>query len=180
MSPMQEDPTLAPWRRLGESLEGSFAAHARGLLTPDFAIQGREGKKIGCLEIHGPQGAELEAGDLQARIERSKPSGYAMLAGGAKILEAEPVGALNTPEITCLDHRYNGRLSLLRNTAWAGPAGERVTVRITGGLTNRNYEADFDVGDAGSLPVAFFLLYLTIALRRKAYLTAGLGRVDPP
>ena len=179
MSPMQEDPTLAPWRRLGESLEGSFAARARGLLAPDFAILGREGEEVGCLKIHGPQGAELEAGDLEARIERSAPSGYAMLAGGAKILEAEPVGALNTPEITCLDRLYKGRLSLLRNTAWAGPAGERVTVRITGGLTNRNYEAVFDVGDAGSLPVAFFLLYLTVALRRKAYVTVGFKGVHP-
>ena len=29
MSPMQEDPTLTPWRSLGETLEGSFAARAR-------------------------------------------------------------------------------------------------------------------------------------------------------
>src|ERR671911_343405 len=66
---------------------------------------------------------------------------------------------------------YRGRLSLLRNTAEAGPAGERATVRITGGLTNRKYDAVFDAGDAGSLPVAFFLLYLTVALRRNAYVT---------
>jgi hypothetical protein len=44
-------------------------------------------------------------------------------------------------------------------------------VSITGGLTNRTYEAVFDAGDEGSLPVAIFLLYLTVALRRKAYLT---------
>jgi hypothetical protein len=44
-------------------------------------------------------------------------------------------------------------------------------VSIKGGLTNRNYEVVFDAGDEGSLPVAFFLLYLTVALRRKAYLT---------
>jgi hypothetical protein len=171
MSPMQEDPTFASWRRLGESLEGSFAARARGLLAPDFAILDLEGEEIGCLEFHGPHGAELEAGDLEARIERSSPSGYAMLAGGAKILEAEPVGTLNTHEIRCLDRLYQGRLSLLRNTAWTGPAGERVTVRITGGLTNRNYKAVFDAGNAGSLPVALFLLYLTVTLRRKAYVT---------
>jgi len=46
-----------------------------------------------------------------------------------------------------------------------------VTARITGGLTNRNYEAVFDAGNAGSLPVALFLLYLTVTLRRKAYVT---------
>jgi hypothetical protein len=175
MSPMQEDQTLAPWRRFGETLEGSFAARARGLLAPDFAILGREGEEIGHLEIHGAEGSELEAGDLEARIERSFLCGYTMLAGGAKILTAEPVGTLNTPEIRCLDRLYKGRLFLLRNTAEAGPAGERVTVRISGGLTNRNYEAVFDAGDAGSLPVAFFLLYLTVTLRREAYLT-GKGR----
>ncbi len=171
MSPMQEDPTLTPWRRLGETLAGSFAARARGLLAPDFAILGREGKEIGRLEIHGAEGAELGAGYLQARIERSALSGYTMLMDGAEILTAEPLGAWNAPEIKCLDRLYEGRLSLLGNTARAGPAGKRATVSITGGLTNRNYEAVFDAGDEGSLPVAFFLLYLTVALRRRAYLT---------
>jgi hypothetical protein len=168
---MQEDPTLTPWRRLGETLEGSFAARARGLLAPDFAILGREGEEMGRLEIHGAEGAELGAGDLEGRIERSTLSGYTMLTNGAEILKAGPLGAWNTPEIKCLDRLYQGRLSLLRNTARAGPAGERATVHITGGLTNRNYEAVFDASDAGSLPVAFFLLYLTVALRRKAYVT---------
>ena len=169
MSPMHEAPT--PWRKLGENLEGSFVARARGLLAPQFAILGREGEEMGRLEIHGAEGAELGAGDLEGRIERSTLSGYTMLAGGAEILTAEPLRAWNAPEMRCLDHLYWGRLSLLRNTARAGPAGERATVHITGGLTNRYYEAVFDAGDAGSLPVAFFLLYLTIALRRKAYVT---------
>jgi hypothetical protein len=169
MSPMQEDPT--PWRRLGEALEGSFAARAHGLLAPEFAILGREGEEIGRLKIHGAEGGELGAGDLEARIERSALSGYTMLDGGAEILTAEPLGAWNAPEIKCLDRLYQGRLSLLRNMARAGPAGQKATVRITGGLTNRNYEAVFDAGDEGSLPVAFFLLYLTVALRRKAYVT---------
>jgi hypothetical protein len=171
MSPMHEDPVLTPWRRLGETLEGSFAARARGLLAADFAILGREGKEIGRLEIHGAEGAELGAGYLEARIERSALSGYTMLTDGAEILTAEPLGAWNAPEIKCLDRLYQGRLSLLRNTAEAGPAGARTTLRITGGLTNRNYEAVFDAADEGSLPVALFLLYLTVALRRRAYLT---------
>ena len=42
-------------------------------------------------------------------------------------------------------------------------------MRVTGGLTNRNYEAVFDTDDEGSLPVAIFLLYLLVALRREAY-----------
>jgi hypothetical protein len=170
MSPMQEGPT--PWRRLGETLEGYFAARARGLLAPDFAILARDGEEIGRLEIHGAEGAELGAGDLEARIERSALSGYTMFTDGVEILTAEPRRAWNAPEIKCLERLYLGRLSLLRNTARAGPAGERAAVCITGALTNRTYEAVFDAGDEGSLPVAIFLLYLTVALRHKAYLTA--------
>jgi len=169
MSPMQEDPTLAPWKRLGKTLAGSFAARARGLLATDFAIFGREGEEIGRLRIDGTEGAELEAGDLKARIERSEHTGYTMLSNGATILAAEPAGALITPEIRCVGRPYKGRLSLLRNTAEAGPAGDEATARITGGLTNRNYEAVFDAGNEGSLPVAFFLLFLTVTLRRRAY-----------
>jgi hypothetical protein len=171
MSPMHEAPT--PWRKLGENLEGSFVARARGLLAPQFAILGREGEEVGRLQIHGAEGAEFRAGYLEARIERSATSGYRMLKDDAVILTAKPLGAWNAPEIECLESLYQGRLSLLRNTAEAGPAGERVTVRITGGLTNRTYEAVFD--DEGSLPVAFFLLYLTVALRREAYLTGTKG-----
>src|SRR5215210_2462219 len=125
MSPMQEDPTLAPWKRLGETLAGSFAARARGLLATDFDIFGREGEEIGRLRIDGTEGAELEAGDLKARIERSEHTGYTMLSNGATILAAEPAGALITPEIRCVGRPYKGRLSLLRNTAEAGPAGTK-------------------------------------------------------
>ena len=175
MSPTQRDPKLAPWRRLGESLAGSFAARAKGLLASEFAIHGREGEEIGRLRLHGAEGAELEAGGLEARIERSALTGYTMLAGDATILASVAAGALDTPEIRCLDRLYRGRLSLLRNTAEAGPAGDEVTVRIKGGLTNRNYGAVFDAGNEGSLPVAFFLLYLIVTLRRGAYLT-GKGR----
>ena len=157
-----------------ETLEGYFAARARGLLAPDFAILAREGEEIGRLEIHGAEGAELGAGDLEARIERSALSGYTMFTDGVEILTAEPRRAWNAPEIKCLERLYLGRLSLLRNTARAGPAGKGLRC-ITGALTNRTYEAVFDAEDEGSLPVAFFLLYLTVALRRKAYLTGTKG-----
>jgi hypothetical protein len=166
MSPMQEDPTLATWRSLGERLTGSFAARARGLLASDFAILDREGDEAGRLRIHGPEGAEIEAGGLQARIERVARSRYRMLSGDTEILTA--AGASSTLEIRYFDRRYEARLSLLRNTAEATRGGE-VAVRITGGLTNRRYEAIFDVEDEGSLPVAFYLLYRIVALRREAY-----------
>jgi hypothetical protein len=172
MGPMQQDPTA--WRSLGETLAGSFTARARGSLvrTTEFAIQDRQGGRVGRLEIHGPAGAELEAGDLQARIERPAFSRYAMLAGGKRILAAEPVGSISTPEIRCFGRLYRGRLSLLHNRAEAAPSGEEaVKVRVTGGLTNRNYEAVFDADDEGSLPVAIFLLYLVVTLRRGAYVT---------
>lgn len=167
MDAMQQDP--AAWKNLGEALAGTFAARARGSLvrTSEFAIQDRQGGRVGRLEIHGPEGAELEAGNLQARIER--PSRYAMLAGGKRILAAEPVGSISTPEIRCFGRPYQGRLSLLRNKAEAAPSGEAIKVRVTGGLTNRNYEAVFDADDEGSLPVAIFLLYLVVTLRREAY-----------
>jgi hypothetical protein len=166
MSPMPEDPALAPWRRLGEILAGSFAARARGLLASNFGILDREGDEVGRLRIQGPEGAELEAGDLEARIVRVARSRYTMLSGGTEILTAGSVSS--TLEIRCLGRRYEARLSLLRNTAEAATGGE-VAVRITGGLTNRGYEAAFDVDAEGSLPVAFFLLYRTVALRREAY-----------
>lgn len=155
------DPT--PFRRLGETLAGSFAAHARGILGSDFEILDRDGQEVGCLRIHGQEGAELEAGDLEARIERVARSRYTMKAGGREVLAADS----NTLHLSC--HDYAARLSLLRNNAEAGPAGGEVTVRIRGGLTNRSYEADFDMEDEGSLPVAFFLLYRIVALRREVY-----------
>jgi len=168
---MPQDP--AAWRSFGETLAGSFATRARGSLfgTSEFVIQDSQGGRVGRLEIHGPAGAELDAGELQAQIERPAPSRYAMLAGGEQILAAGPVGSISTPEIRCFGRLYRGRLSLLRNKAEAAPSGEAVKVGVTGGLTNRNYGAVFDAGDEGSLPVAIFLLYLLIALRREAYLT---------
>jgi hypothetical protein len=163
MSPTPEDPTLAPWRRLGETLAGSFTARARGLLGSEFSIMNRGGEEVGRLRIDGSEGAQLEAGPLEAHIERVARSRYTMLSGGAEILTA---GA--SLEIRCLDRPYEVRLSLLRNSAEAATGGE-VAARITGGLTNRGYEASFDVEEEGSLPVAFFLLYRIVALRREAY-----------
>lgn len=165
MSPLPEETT--PWRRLGEVLAGSFAARAHGLLGSDFAILDREGEEVGRLRIHGSEGAQLRAGDLEAEISRVARSRYMMLSGGAEILTAGSAGA--SLEIRCPGRLYETRLSLLRNTAEAGPAGGEVVARITGGLTNRRYEAFFDVDEGCSLPVAFFLLYRTVALRREAY-----------
>jgi hypothetical protein len=168
MSSMQRDPE--PWRKLGETLPGHFRARARGLLASEFTLLDRENRQIGRLEIHGPAGAELEAGNVEARIERAGRSSYRMLSHDNEILTS--TGDATSPGITSLHHPYSAKLFLLRNTAEASPAEYMATIRIKGGLTNRNYEASFEPGDEGSLPVALFLLYRLVALRREAFRTA--------
>jgi hypothetical protein len=169
MGPMPRDPE--PWRKLRETLEGRFTARARGLLASEFVLLDREGAHIGKLDLHGRAGADLTAGDVEARIERVGLYDHAMLSSGEEILTS--TGDPTSPGITSHNHPYETSLSLLRNKAEAGPAGNTTTVRINGGLTNRNYEATFEPGDETSLPVALFLLYRLISLRREAYVTGA-------
>lgn len=157
------------WRRLGEALSGYFAARTRGLLASDFVLLDREGVEFGHLEIHGLGGAELGAKGLEARIERIAPSSHRMLFGDNEILTS--TGVTTTPDIRCLGTPYETSFSLFRNTVEACPANRGAKVRIKGGLTNRNYEAYFETGEAGPLPVALFLLYRLVTLRRNAYRT---------
>jgi hypothetical protein len=165
MGPMPRDPE--PWRKLSGALDGRFTARARGLLASEFVLRDSEGTEVGRLDIQGPAGAELTAGDVGARIERVGRSGYAMLSSGREILTstAHPT----SPEITSQDHPYETGLSLLRNRAEAGPKDHTATVHIRGGLTNRTYEASFDARDENSLPVTLFLLYHLVSQRSKAY-----------
>jgi len=166
MRPVPEDHTLEPWRELGETLAGSFAARARGLLASDFALVDRRGREVGRLRVHGPEGAQLEAGNLSASIERTGPRRYAMLVGGVRILSAETAGSPDAMLVRRGEHEYEAGVALLRNTAEAHlPTGER-SASVRGGLTNRRYKITFD---AGALPVAVFLLYRLVALRRGAY-----------
>jgi hypothetical protein len=171
-----ESADLRPWRELRELLAGYFAARAQGLLASEFVLSSRSGAGFGRLQVHGSEGAELRAGSTIAKIERTAPSRYRMLTDAAETLAANPArntfGAL---ELRCADRTYDARLSLLRNTAVArSPEGGEAT-RIAGGLTNRSYEVVFDAGDEGSLPVAVFLLYHTVALRRRAFVAGGKG-----
>lgn len=167
MSPAPEDPT--PWGELREALAGSFAARARGLLGSDFAILDRGGRRIGRLRVRGQEGAQLEAGNLKAEIERATPGRYTMLAGGSEVLCAESAGSPATMIIRCERDPYEASLALLRNTAEASRNAGETAASITGGLTNRRYEAVFDAEDELSLPVAVFLLFRLVALRRGAY-----------
>jgi hypothetical protein len=169
MGPMPRD--TEPWRKLRETLDGRFTARARGLLASEFVLFDDEGSQIGSLDIHGPAGADLTAGDVGARIERVGRHGYAMLSSGEEILTS--TGDPTSPGITSHNHPYTTNLFLLRNKAEAGPNEHTTTIRITGGLTNRNYEASFEPGDENSLPIALFLLYHLISQRRSAYVTGG-------
>jgi hypothetical protein len=97
-------------------------------------------------------------------------------AGGTQVLSAETAGSPDaTTRIRCAERVYDANLALLRNTAVAlSPAGVSAG-RVAGGLTNRRYEVTFDAEDEGALPVAVFLLYRLVALRRGAYVTGAGG-----
>jgi hypothetical protein len=165
----------SPWSRLLKALCGSLAARARGFLGSEFILLNRSGEEFGRLRIHGRAGAEVEAGDLRAAIEGAPHGRHRMLTGDAETLVAEPLGSADALELRCGGRRYEARLSLLRNTAVARSRGGEEAARVTGGLTNRAYEAFFDAEDESSLPVAVFLLYYTVALRSRAYRMGAQG-----
>jgi hypothetical protein len=175
MEPVPLDLTLAPWRELREHLAGYFAARAQGLLASEFVLSNRGGEEFGRLRVHGPEGAELEVGSTRVKIERTARSRYRVLTGDAETLVAEFSGSSGALRLRCVNHTYEARLNLLRNMAVARSSGDKEVARIAGGLTNRNYEVVFDVGDEGSLPVTIFLLYYTVTLRRRAFLTSTRG-----
>ncbi len=175
MSSAPVNPPLAPWRGLQGRLAGYFAARASGLLASEFALSSRNGEGFGQLRIHGEEGAEFEAGSTKATIERTARSRYRMLTGDAETLVAEFAGSSGASRIRCGDRHYEIQLSLLRNAAVARSSGGEEAARITGGLTNLSYEVFFEPGDAGSLPVAVFLLYRTVSLRRRAFLAGAKG-----
>ena len=133
------------------------------------------GEEFGSLRIHDCVGGELGAENLRAVIERAPHGRHRMLSGEEETLVAEPLETADILVVRCAGRRYEAHLSLLRNTAVARSSVGEEAARVTGCLTNRTYEAVFDAGDEGSLPVAVFLLYYTAALRRRAYLTGDEG-----
>jgi len=175
MRSMPEDSTSAPWRTLQEHLAGYFAARARGLLASEFVLSSRSGEEFGRLHIRGPEGAHFEAGNTEATIERSARARYRMLTGDAETLVAEPAGSSGVLKVRCGNRLYETRFDLLRNAAVARSSGGEVAARVAGGLTNLRYQAFFDEEDEGSLPVALFLLYRVVALRRRAFLAGMRG-----
>lgn len=173
MSPVPEDPTPPSWLELRETFAGFFTASARGLLASDFALLDRGGRELGSLRVHEQEGALLEAGRLGVKIERATPSRYTMLAGNSEILSAGSAGGPGVMNVRCGGRPYAASLSLLRNTADARMASGETVARITGGFGNRRYEAFFDAEDECSLPVAVFLLFRLVTLRRSAYRTVA-------
>jgi hypothetical protein len=170
-----DDPTLAPWSPLQEHLAGYFAARARGLLASEFALSNRDGEEFGRLKIHGPEGAEFESSNPKAAIERTARSCYRMLTGDVETLVAQPAGSLGALQVRRGNRLYETYLDLLRNDAVACSSGGEEVAHVAGGLTNLSYEASFDAGEEGSLPVAVFLLYRIVALRRRAFLAGTRG-----
>ena len=180
MEPASPQAALAPWEGLRNTLAGSFSARPEGLISPNFVLLDRDGGEFGRLLVHGLEGAQLDAGPLRARIERGTRSRYRMLTGETETLVAEPAGSSVALEITCADRRYEARISLLRNTAVARAPGGAETARATGGFAGRSYDALFDAGDERSLPVAVFLLYHAVALRRRVFqASSGPGSRSP-
>jgi hypothetical protein len=177
MTPAPQDTT--PWEHLGERLAGSFAARAKGLLAPELLLSSSSGEEFGWLRPDGTEGAHFEAGDARATIERGTASRYRMLDGGGKLLVEETAGSADAPEVRCGGRLYEARLRLLRNSAVARSTGGSEAARVAGGLTNRGYQVSFDAEDENSLPLAVFLLFRIVALRRRAFLTGGVGSAGP-
>jgi hypothetical protein len=176
-----QNPTPARWRSIQEQLAGYLAARARGFLASEFVLSSRDGEELGRLRVHGPQGADLEAGEVRATIERGAGSRYRMLGGDGRVILEETAGSGDASEVRCGDRVYEVRLALLRNVAVARSSGGGEAARVAGGLTNRSYDAFFDAGEEGALPLAVFLLYRIIALRRRAFLTdAGRSEASSP
>ena len=157
------------WEDLARELGGSFAARARGLVSPELVLLTAGGEPFGNLTAGEDGRTHLQVGDLAAWIESQPGEAYRMTTDGAEILTAEPAGSATRLTLHSAGRTYEARVSLLRNRVTAGSSDGNEAVRISGGLTNRRYRAIFDPTDPASLPVAIFLLNHTAALRSRAY-----------
>lgn len=161
----------ASWNELTRALGGSFAARARGVVSPELILLTEAGDPFGRLAAGEAGRTHLQAGDLMAWIEPRPGAAYGMTTGDEETLTAETAGPASTLTLRSGNRAYEASISLLRNSAAARSSEGREAARVSGGLTNRRYRAVFDTQDPASLPVAVFLLHRTFALRSKAYLT---------
>ena len=158
------------WYDLQQSLEGSFTARARGLLTIKFALLDSVGKKFGQLQLRGLSIAEFESGGRMAALTQTEGS-YRMVAEGEEVLTATPKGrSIDELEISCGGRTYEARVSFFRNLAVASyQRGDGRAVHVSGGLVGRGYQVLFAPDDGCALPAAVFLLWHLAANRRRAY-----------
>jgi len=157
------------WEDLARALGGSFAARARGVVSPELILLTEAGDPFGRLAAGEAGKTHLQAGDLTAWIEPRPGSAYKMTTGAEETLAAETPDSAVALILRSGDRTYEASISLLRNSATARASDGRETARVSGGLTNRRYRAVFDPHDPASLPVAIFLLHRTFALRSRAY-----------
>lgn len=180
MRPPSYDPYVDHWREnaasswedLARALGGSFAARARGLISPELVLLTSGGEPFGRLTANEAGETRLQAGDLTARIRPRTNTTYTMTTDGNETLTAENAGPATVLTLRSGDRAYEASISLLRNSAVARSSDQKEAARISGGLTNRRYRAAFDPQDPASLPIAIFLLHRTLALRSRAFRTS--------
>ncbi len=165
----RRDNAVSSWEDLARALGGSFAARARGLISPEMILLTSDGEPFGRLTAGEAGETRLQAGDLAAWIEPRTDSTYAMTTDGEETLTAENAGSATALTLRSGDRVYDASISPLRNSAVARSSDEREAARVSGGLANRRYRAAFDPQDPASLPVAIFLLHRAFALRSSAF-----------
>ena len=164
------------WELLRQNLGGSFTARARDLLAKEFTLLNPEGKEFGRLRLEGSSGAKLRSGNHTATFEVSERR-YRMVADDSEVLTAGPKElSIDKLEVHCDDQTYEAQVSFFRNFAVASHVGNARAVRVSGGLTGRNYEALFDAEDGCALPIAIFLLWHVATNRRRAFRAGSLAR----
>lgn len=157
------------WEDLARTLGGSFAARARGVVSPELVLLTAAGDPFGRLAAGEAGRTHLQAGGVTAWIEPRPGAAYGMTTGDEETLAVETTDSPVTLTLRSGDHTYEARISLLRNSATARSSDGGEAARVSGGLTNRRYRAVFDPRDPASLPVAVFLLHRTFSLRSRAY-----------
>lgn len=158
---------------LGRRLEGSFTAHASGLLAAEFILRDHDGEEFGRLRLGGASGAEFRSADYAATFEASEER-YRMVAYSEEVLSATRGGSYDELVVQAGGRTYETRVSLLRNLAVAlYPSSSERAAYLSGGLTSRSYEVFFATEDGCTFPVAIFLLWHVVTRRRRAYRTGG-------
>lgn len=158
------------WYNLQQTLGGSFTARARGFLATEFVLFNLKSEEFGQLHLSEDSSVEFTCGSSVITVEVSERR-YRMVASGEEVLIAGPKErSTDELEISCGGQNYEARVGFLRNLTIANhaPGGER-TVRLSGNLIGRSYQALFAAEDRCALPVAVFLLWYVAANRRRAY-----------